>query len=186
MLTIDAPSGQRLLIMVTTVYLFGGLLVARAWQLVRGSGLARQAWLAVPVGASLALLLLSTNVTIYFKDYASRTANLQATVVAHELIRDPAQYHAYLLTDPVFFPNHGAVRFIARDIPIENLKGAADFKPPPADGRGVVVVALQHRLEDLKAIESRVPGGAETTFYDPVGRLIYIAYRVPPGAIGPA
>jgi hypothetical protein len=180
--TIDAPSGQRLLIMVTTVYLFGGLLVARAWELLRSAPLRQARWLLLPLGSSAALLLLALNVTIYFVDYAPRASNIQATVVARELSIEPARYHAYLLTDPVFYPNHGAVRFIARDVEAENLKSAADFRPPPPDGLGIVVIALEHRFQDLKSIEARVPGGSERRFQDPVGRLVYVAYRVPPTA----
>jgi Dolichyl-phosphate-mannose-protein mannosyltransferase len=178
--TIDAPSGQRLLIMVPSVYVFGGLLVARALKLFRTTPVMRANWLAVPVGTGAALILLALNVTIYFMDYAPLAVGIQATVVAREIDRDPEQYHAYLLTDPVFYPGHGTLKFIARDVQPENLKTAADFKPPPPDGRGIVIVALDHRIQELRAIEARLPGGTESTYLNPQGRLVYIAYRVPP------
>jgi hypothetical protein len=57
---------------------------------------------------------------------------------------------------------------------------ADDFKPPPADGRGVLIFALENHLADLKAIESRTPGGEERRVMAPDGRLLYTAYQVPP------
>jgi hypothetical protein len=181
--TIDAPSGQRLLIMVTSVYLFGGLFVTRALEAVRAVFSSRANWLAVPVATSVALLLLALNVTMYFSDLAPQAIGASATYVARELNQNPSDYHAYVLTEPIFYPGHGAVKFIARDVPIEHLKNAADFKPPPADGRGIVIVALEHRLNDLKLLEQLLPGGSESTYRNPLGRLVYVAYRVPPGAV---
>ncbi|MCC7366849.1 MAG: glycosyltransferase family 39 protein [Chloroflexi bacterium] len=184
-LTIDAPSGQRLLIMTPTVFLLGAMLVARVARMVGGTRFGATRWLLAPVGTSAALLLLAMNVGIYFFQYAPRVLGREATAIGQELAQEPSRYHAFMLTGPVLYENHGTIRFLARDVPIIHLNNRSEFRPP-TDGKGVVVVALEHRIEDLRAIEAQIPGGTETRNVDPSGRLIYIAYRTPPTGQTPA
>jgi 4-amino-4-deoxy-L-arabinose transferase-like glycosyltransferase len=179
-LTLGAISGQRILIMTTAAYLLGGVLVARIWDLLAASSAWRIQWLTVPIGTSMALWLLAANVTTYFYEYAPRAELADQAEVARALTEEPGRYHAYFLTDPQFDPNHGAIRFIARGIPVTNLKRAADFTAPPADELGIMLIAIEPRLADLREIEGRLAGGAETRVTAPNGRLIFVVYRVPP------
>ena len=181
-MTMGATSGQRTLIMMTTVYLAGGVFVARLWQLLQQTSLRRADWLAVPVGTTLALWLLAANVATYFYDYAGRAESGESAAMAREMLVEPDQYRVYFLTSPRFDPNHGSVKYIAYGITATNLAGPglADFEPPPTDGRGLLFLALEHRQSDLRVLEARYPGGTEQRVNAPTGRLMYISYRVPP------
>ena len=170
-LTMGATSGQRTLIMMTAVYLAGGVFVARLWELLQASSLRRADWLAVPVGTTLALWLLAANVSTYFYDFAGRAESGEASLMAREMLIEPDKYRVYFLTSPRYDPNHGSVLYIAYGIPATNLAkpGLADFEPPPDDGRGILVLALDHRQNDLRVLEDRYPGGIEHRINAPTG-----------------
>jgi hypothetical protein len=95
---------------------------------------------------------------------------------------EPGRHHTYLLANPIFDTKHGSWVFITRgaDPPPVNLVTAADFRPPPDDGRGVAIIALENRLADLRAIQARLPGGTERRVTAQNGRTVYYVYRVPP------
>lgn len=180
-LTLGARSGQRVLIMTTAAFLFGGVLVARVWDLVRRLPVQNVSWLAPPVGTTLALWLLSANVTIYFFEYVPRAEMSEQAMVGREMAKGGSTYHNYFLTSPIFDPNHDAIKFIARGITATNLRNAAEFRPPANDGLGIAIIALEMHLNELRTLEARLPGGAEETVRAPNGRVLYVVYRVPPG-----
>lgn len=45
------------------------------------------------------------------------------------------------------------------DVQVQFLDSASEFKPPPRDTRGVLVIVLENHREDLVAIKAQVPGG---------------------------
>lgn len=179
-LTLGARSGQRVLIMTTAAFLFGGVLVARVMDLVQRLPMRNASWLAPPVGTTLALWLLSANVTIYFFEYVPRAEMSEQAMVAREIARGGNQYHNYIMTAPIFDPNHDAIKFIARGIPVTNLRNASEFRPPPNDGLGIAIMSLEMHLNELRTLEARLPGGTEDTVRAPTGRILYVVYRVPP------
>jgi uncharacterized membrane protein len=177
--TLGAQNAHRVLIVTPAVFLLGAIALTRAWEVFRATPLRRFEWLAVPGGTALALWMLAANVGAYFYEYAPRAENVASTYMAREMRLEPDRYRYYFLTSPHFDPNHGSVRYVAYGIQAENLKRAADFKPPN-DGRGILVLALEDHVEDLRAIQALVPGGEEQRITSPTGRLLYLAYRVPP------
>jgi hypothetical protein len=179
-MTEGASSGQRLLIATPALFLLGGIFVARIWELLRRTSLRRAEWLVVPIGTTAALWLLTANVATYFYDFVPRAENAAATGMAREMTVDAGRYRIYFLTSPQFAPNHGSFKYIAHGIQATNLETIADFEMPPDDGMGVLILALEHRLGDLRTLEGRFPGGTEARVNAPVGTLLYVSYRVPP------
>lgn len=181
-LTIDPPSAQRLLIVTPCVYLLGGFFVARALQLVRASIYVRHAVFGLPILVAGLLATLAFNLQTYFVDYSRAAHNLPPIMIAREMSITPQQYHAYLLAAPNLYASHGVLRFVARDAQAKDLLMPNDLPPPNADGKGVLIVALPARTNDLRVIEARFPGGTRSSYTDPLGRPIYVAYRIPPRA----
>jgi len=179
-LTLGAISGQRILIMTPAAFLFGGVLLARVWELLRVWPVGRVEWLAVPAGTTVALWLLAANVTTYFYEYNSRGELAEQAEVAREIAHDAGVYHVYFLTSPAFDPNHDAIRFIARGVPATNLKAAADFTPPPSDGQGIKLIVLDNHTADFRAIAAQLPAGEERRVNAGNGRLMFTVYTVPP------
>lgn len=136
----------------------------------------------MPVGTTLALWLLAANVASYFYDYAGRAESGESAAMAREMLVEPDRYRVYFLTSPRYDPNHGSVLYIAYGVTATNLRepNLADFKPPPDDGKGTLILALDHRQADLRTLQGRLPGGSEQRVNAPNGRLMYISYRVPP------
>jgi 4-amino-4-deoxy-L-arabinose transferase-like glycosyltransferase len=180
-LTIDSPNAPRLILVVPSVYLLAGLFIHRAWKLLNSTLPLRLEWVGVPVLGAAAVLTLLVNVNTYFVDYACKAPNLAPIMVAREMSINPEQYRAFLMGAPILYVEYGVIRFVARDAHARNLDSPNDLPPPNSDGKGILVVALAHRVNDLKAIETRFPGGITTSYADPLGRLIYVAYRIPPG-----
>jgi hypothetical protein len=166
--------------MTPAAYVLGGVLIARVYELVRLTPLHRATWLVAPLGTTLALWLLSANVATYFYDFGPRQENAESTLMAREMQQDPGRYQIYLLAQPRFDVKHGSIQYVAHGSQAQDLTSVADFRGPPADGRGVLILALEQHLNELRALEARLPGGTETTVNAPNGRIMYVAYRVPP------
>ncbi len=175
-MTNDAPNAPRLIVMVPSVYLLATLFVTRAARFFRFNLGVRRRWLLAPalVGAAFVLLV---NGQMYFDDYARKSANLAPIMVAREMMQHPQQ-EVYLLGEPNLYVEHGVIRFVARGVRAHNLKSSADLAA--SNDEGILLIALINHVDDLQAIAARVPGGSFTSEIDPLGRLIYVAYRVPP------
>jgi len=178
--TLKGESGHRILIMTPAVFVLGGVGLARVWELLRSTPLGRADWLAAPAGTALALWLLAVNVVIYFFEYTPRVERAESTYMAREMRERRNQYRYYFLTDPHYDPNHPSVKYVANQISATNLKSAEEFNAPPSDGRGILVLALPNHRDDLRTIEGRLPGGEEREVTAPNGRLLYLAYEIPP------
>lgn len=178
--TIGGENGNRILIITPAVFLLGGVALARVWELLQRTPLRRADRLAAPVGTALALWLLAANVVIYFFGYTPRVERAESTYMAREMRERGEEYRYYFLTDPHYEPNLPSVLFVANQIKAENVKSPDDFKVPPSDGRGILLLALPNHRDDLRAIEPRLPGGEERDVLAPNGRLLYHAYEVAP------
>lgn len=178
--TIDAPSAQRLLIVIPAVYLLGGICVARSWQLITKLTRVQLRLAALPLLAIAAGWGLLTNYTIYFGEYARLASGSHPIVIARELLKQPQPYEAYLMSTPVMFPDHGTIKFAADGIPLHNLETVDELPPPGLSTKSTLIIALAHRVNDLKAIETRYPGGVETTYKDALDRIVYVTYRIEP------
>jgi hypothetical protein len=175
-LTNDAPNGPRLIVMVGSVYLLAGVFLARGARFLQLARRARARWLLVPAVAG-ALIVLLVNAQMYFGDYASKSANLAPIMVAREMIKYPQQ-DAYVLGAPNLYVEHGVIRFVARGVRAHNLPSVDDL-PPPGD-EGLLLIALADHVGDLQTAAAKLPGGQFTSFVDPIGRLVYVSYRIPP------
>ena len=109
-----------------------------------------------------------------------RVERAESTYMARELRERGSEYRFYFLTTPHYEPSLQSVKYVGNQIEAENVKTAEEFKAPPADGRGILLLALPERRDDLRAIEGQVPGGEEREVLAPNGRLLYFAYEVPP------
>jgi 4-amino-4-deoxy-L-arabinose transferase-like glycosyltransferase len=179
-LTNDSPNAPRLIVMAPSVYLLGGVFVHRARQLLTEAARVRldgMGMLILGIGMTLTLL---ANVHLYFVDYARQAPGLAPIMVAREMSIEPERYQAYLMGSPILFVEHGVIRFIARRAHAHNLDNPSMLSSFDLQGQGLLVIALAHRVNELKAIEAHFPGGVTTSYSDPLGRLIYVAYRLPP------
>jgi hypothetical protein len=100
--------------------------------------------------------------------------------MAREMRERGKQYRYYFLTDPHYEPNLPSVRYVANQLEAENVKRSEELKIPPTDGRGILILALPHHRDDLRAIEGRISGGEERDVLAPNGRLLYHVYEVLP------
>jgi 4-amino-4-deoxy-L-arabinose transferase-like glycosyltransferase len=179
-LTAGAISAHRVLNLVPAGFLLVGVLVARGWELLGALPGRRAEWLAVPLGATLALWLLAANVTIYFVEYASHDEAAEPALAAREMLKEPGKYHIFYLTLPHFDFNHGAIKFIARGVPAANVTRPAELALPPADGLGTMLIATDNHLAELRELQARLPGGEERNVTAGDGRVVLIVYRIPP------
>jgi 4-amino-4-deoxy-L-arabinose transferase-like glycosyltransferase len=176
-LTIDAPSAQRLMVMVPAIYLFGGVCAARTWQCVaRVSGWQRAGPVVLTVGA-VATLLLAVNIEAYFVDYHRATQGREPNLLAHLMDAEPSPVSFYLLGAPILYSNHGAIKFLAYGIPLNDIPDADHFKPQP--GAAALIFATPNHQDDLKQIAAQYRGGVETQYRDPLDRLFLLTFEIP-------
>ena len=176
-LTIDAPSAQRLMVMVPTVYLLGGVCIARTWQtMARISGWRRARPVVLAVGVA-ALLLLAVNVEAYFVDYYGGTQGREPNLLAHLMDAEAPPVNFFLLGAPILYSNHGAIKFLAYGIPLADIPDASHFHPQP--GAAALIFATPNHQDDLKLIAAQYSGGSETQYRDPLDRLFLLTFRFP-------
>ncbi|MGQ9586394.1 MAG: ArnT family glycosyltransferase [Anaerolineae bacterium] len=183
-ITNDSPNAPRLIVMVPSVFLLAGVFVHRAWKLLTSTLNLRLEFVGIPVLVAIGALTLSLNVETYFVDYTRRTGGMGPIAMAREMVRDAEHYDVYLMGAPLLYAEHGVIRFVARDAHARNLDNPESLQSPLTPDKGVLVVALPHRLNELGRIEERFPGGITISGYDFLGRLLYVAYRLPPAGGG--
>jgi len=179
--TLDSPSGQRLLIAVPALFLVAGVFARQIWiSMARFfTSPRRRFWGGIALSGAASLVLI-VNIYTYFGDYPLRATGL-AQAVAKEFAYQSQEYRGYLMAEPLMYPSHGALLYLAYGANIQNLKSPSDFPGLDPDGGGVVIVVLERYLDDLREMESVTPGGQEICQRDTAGRILYYAYRVPPG-----
>jgi hypothetical protein len=160
------------------------LLAAIGWEklaaLVAGDGARRAVWLG------MAALVITTsaaiNLTAYFSVFAGKCrhgGDVQTRFASHlgsYLQNVPPDTVAYLLnTDELRYGTHPSVDFLSNDHPVINV-------PEPASGLApagpTVVMAPPERVEELRALAARYPGGEFSNVID-CEQLALTAYQLP-------
>lgn len=179
-LTTDSPNGPRLIVMVSAMYLVGGVLLERiyhvAMQIWPGAG----RWLTMIALATLGLGTLQMNYHTYFVTYAQLIPNNMPISMAHMIAANQDEYRFYLFGAPHFYAEYSVLRFIAPQSERYNVMQVDEIPPPskPAD-KGIMAIVLPNRIALLEEVEMRWPGGTRTEQKDQLGRLLYVTYRWP-------
>jgi 4-amino-4-deoxy-L-arabinose transferase-like glycosyltransferase len=173
-LTSDAPNAPRLLIVIPVVFLLGGILLQQAGRLL---SLYPQTLKVLALGLILALAGYF-NLKIYFHDFVSDLPprNLTSDSVAREIKTAGPADDVFLLGQPHLSVKYGTIHYLAGDSAID-LAGSADIPAP--NGRGLLIIALPDQVDNLKAIEQRIPGGTIWTRVNRRNDPIYTTYHVP-------
>jgi hypothetical protein len=99
--------------------------------------------------------------------------------VAQAVAAAPDSASVYIVGDPILYAGHGTIRFLARAENIFDLRTPAELPVPKANGSGLFIVALEHRLDVLHAIEDQYPRGDFRSYVDSQGRFLYATYYLP-------
>lgn len=180
-LTIDAPNGPRLIVIVPAVYCLGGLAVHHLVQRFGQVWPAAQRFVGGVAVVALAVTTFYWNYNTYFIAYAGILPNLWQVTIAREIADNAATARTYLLGAPNYFVEHGTVRFVARSAEAFNVAQPEEFRASvlqqPLD-KGALVIALPHHLAELEQIETLFPQGERELQYDPHGNLLFYTYRI--------
>jgi 4-amino-4-deoxy-L-arabinose transferase-like glycosyltransferase len=156
-----------------------------------------QARRALPaLGLAVVAALGAWNVNFYFREYAAtRTfsggGGETTTAIARYLRAQPDPIYVYMLTPPIFFFEHGAIRFIAADVPgvdVHNAVVTADALPEAPPQMRPIFILREERAPEIDAIRRRFPDGAVRRFTSSVdGSTLFVAYEPPAAAaVSPA
>lgn len=181
-LTQDAPNGPRLIVVVSAVYLIGGVFVQQAYTFLGNIWPQHTRWIGLCTGSGLAAILLYLNFTAYFVTYVHLMPNLTAISIAHEMEDSHAQFRAFLFGEPQLSVNYGTLRFVARDADKYDLATAQDAPPlvaSKAAQQGLLFIALPNHKAELVEIEHLYPNGNERSHQNHLGDLLYLTYRIP-------
>ncbi len=173
-LTNDAPNAPRLLIVIPAVFLLGGILLQQAGRLL---SLYPQKLKVLALGLIVALTGFF-NLKIYFHDFVFDLPprNITSDSIAREIKTAGPADDVFLLGQPHLSVKYGTINFLAGGNAAD-LAGSADI--PAVNGRGLLVIALPDQVENLEAIERRVPGGRLWTRVNQHNNPIYTMYHVP-------
>ncbi len=173
-LTNDAPNAPRLLIVIPVVFLLGGILLQQAGRLL---SLYPQTFKLLALGLILALTGFF-NLKIYFDDFASNLPpnNFTSDSIAREIITAEPTDNVFLMGLPHLSVKYGTIHFLAGDNAVD-LADPADI--PALNGQGLLVIALPDQVDNLEAIEQRIPGGRLQSRVNQRNDPMYSIYHVP-------
>jgi 4-amino-4-deoxy-L-arabinose transferase-like glycosyltransferase len=185
LLTIDAPSANRLLVAIPSVYLLAGHGAQRLAAMTAGLvgriragarpavfGLAAAAIFIVVLGISIPY-----NLNIAFVAYPLVSGPMAPIMTGRELAPlDGGEWRAYVMGLPTMYADYAPVRFVAYRIKPEDLLRAADLAPDE-DGRRTIVVALPVNYHEYEKVKQRFPGGEEHEGFDLRGNSVFKSYR---------
>jgi len=179
--TNNAPNGPRLIVVTTTVYLIGAILLQRLfnWS-VRIAPMASKL-LAVVMGLIIAVLTFQANFNAYFVTYARYTPNMMPISLAHNLRAIGNEYKFYLFGVPHFYANYSVLRFITPEterIDVETVGQLPTVTDLQALDQGAIVILFAHSAGNLERIIERLPGGLQEEHFNNLGNLMYITYQV--------
>jgi len=185
LLTIDAPSANRLLVAIPSVYLLAGYGAQRLAAMTAGLvgriragarpavfGLAAAAIFIVVLGISIPY-----NLNIAFVAYPLVSGPMAPIMTGRELAPlDGGEWRAYVMGLPTMYADYAPVRFVAYRIKPEDLLRADDLVSAE-DGRKTIVVALPVNYHEYEKIKQRFPGGEEHEGFDLRGNSVFKSYR---------
>ncbi len=181
-LTNDSPNGPRLVVIVSAVYVVGGVLLQRVYEATMRIWPSAGQWLTGLALVILAFGTLQMNYHTYFVTYARLIPNNMPIRMAHLMATNQADYRFYLFGAPNFFVEYSVLRFIAPQSERYNVTLVDEIPPaatPAAADKGIMVIALPHQLDRLNEVAERWPGGKRTEHTDQLGRLLYGTYQWP-------
>ncbi|HMO30921.1 glycosyltransferase family 39 protein [Enterovirga sp.] len=172
LLTIDQPNGPRLLVLTPAIALVGAIGVASVRD--RICAIVGPRWAAL-VAVLFAGSVLALNVDIYFRRFPASAGGVLPTLLGRAII-DEGPRVAFLLGQPHIFGAHGTIRFLTAGRDVRDFRDAAEIAEALRTGGKVLLLALPNRLDDLRGLEARFPGGVRTEHRDQHGRIICVAY----------
>lgn len=186
LLTIDAPSGNRLLAAMPPVFVFGGIALQRlvdGMGALAGSFAARtkQAVVALAGTAVIGLvtaLVFPQNLNTVFVEAPKVAENMLPILAGRELAPyDGKDWKAYAITLPGMYGNYAPVKFLAYKIVADTIQ-RADEAVPATDGRGTIIIASSNNETEYQKVKARLPGGVEHIQLDQRGNLVFKSYRI--------
>jgi 4-amino-4-deoxy-L-arabinose transferase-like glycosyltransferase len=184
-LTNDPPNAPRLIVAAPAVFLFGGVFCQRMIDLLR-QGMPRPHSVAVSLaGIAIAAITLVLNYNAYFVNY-SRLAPAQTVItLADEMSARAEDAPSFLLGAPNLYVAYATLRFAARNAErydAESVEQIVEAYTKAQDGKGLLAIALPHRIAELNTLRSQLPSGEWAERYDSVGRLMYASYYLAPAS----
>ncbi len=207
-ITNNAPSGTRLLIVTPMVFITGGVFMQRTWNILndflnklflhRKVSLHLQLdsyrvftiqnklsnirsfliWLSALMTFGLSAVVLGINIYYYFGVYP-KSMNILPITITKEIILDAPSDHVYILGHGDIYANHGTIRFLAGVEAAIDLKSIDDLPALVKDGKGITILVTYSNFDKINSIKSRYPEGIMTNKY--IRRnLIYMKYQIPP------
>ena len=183
-MTENPPSSQRLVIVTPALALLVAVGLERIGVLVGGFLGDHPDVMWGTAGVTL-LTIVGLNLGYYFlvytptRVYGNPTAEM-TTVLARQLRREDDDKVVYFHGPPFVYWDFGTLRFLARDeVGIDvPLPGDGELPEPDVSG-GARFVFHPARLDELKRVRSRYPGGTEQYVHSSAdGELLYATYEV--------
>jgi 4-amino-4-deoxy-L-arabinose transferase-like glycosyltransferase len=183
-ITENPPSSQRMVIVTPALAMLVALGLDRLLWFGRHVFDSRRALRHVVVGFLL-VAIVGLNLGYYFlyytpsRVYGNPTAEI-TTRLARYLSRQDDDYVVYLHGPPFVYWDFGTLRFMARGIAGVDVPPLGDGPAPELDlSRGARFVFHPARVDELKIVRTRYPGGAENHVHsDAGGELLYATYEI--------
>jgi len=181
-ITNDAPNGPRLIVGITAIYVIGGILLQRLFNFVQPIWPTGSRWGAMGIALLIAVLTLQINFTTYFVTYARSKPNLMPISLASDIHALGNQNKFYLFGAPHFYANYSTLRFIAlgtERYDVDQVDELPTLAQTQTAKQGVVVIFLPHRLAEIEAVKTRLPGGTLQEHFNDMRNLMYVIYQIP-------
>ncbi len=185
-LTNDSPNGPRLLVITPVVFIIAGVFMQRIWDELKNlfnrmpGVYLHPGWLVSPLFICLLIATMVINLNTYFNVYATISGNLLPIYLAREIVADAPTDHLYLLGSGDIYSDYGTIRFVAGPGKVSDLSKPEDLPSRSEDGKGTVILITPSHFAEVEKLQAFFPADVVTEKKDPVGRIIFIKFFIPP------
>ncbi len=196
-LTNDSPYGPRLIVMVPAIYLIASVPLQRLYTFLFNLWPSAARWSLVLVLGLIGFGTFLGNYSTYFERYPRSLPNMMPIGMAHYIREHSQDSLFYIYGAPNFYAEYSVLRFITPESTrmnaslVEETEAAIHamqrrHEPGNAGAateneyRGIVIIALLHRLQELETLVEKFPGGVREEHQNRAGNLLYVSYRLPP------
>lgn len=184
-ITNDSPSGSRLIMISSSIFIIIGVFVQRTWDSIHNIykklpdiHLSLE-WIISPIYLAFIIATFFINYNYYFVIYPDAGINILSINIAEEVNADASNNHVYLFGEGNLYANHGTIRFFTGNDKVQDLKQLNELPPLINDGKGITVLATYSNFEKFAEIESIYPGGILTDEYRD-DKFLFMKYQIPP------
>lgn len=177
-MTNDSPNGPRLLILIPSVFLLGGMAFDKLIGILN-SIINNQKLFVMIMVIPILIFTTYTNLHYYFDIYQQQSFGT-SYYMASEFKKYKDDYDLFIIGEPFIYAGHGTFKFIVGENIVQDLNDRENFNDQKFDDGGIFIISVNENFEMLDEFIKKNPGGYLLTYAENNIPNSFYSYRIPP------